>query len=206
MHVYKVQAHFEADQYLSETLPDRKNHVLRTVMLTGYSQNASALVLEHSFGAQGHRYNVQSDFGANVFVQSSLVDMYVKCGDRSGAKKALRSMEADDESLKFYDQIQMICLEPCWSSSMSRVYGIQAGPEHYACMIDLLGRSWELNEADMEMYGRTLLTACRVHGNIELGERAATNLSKLAPLNDVPCVQLSDMCSAAAGWEDAARI
>ncbi|KAM1486340.1 hypothetical protein ACFX2I_000550 [Malus domestica] len=57
---------------------------------------ASALVLAHSFGAQVHGYIVQSGFGANVFVQSSFVDMYVKCGDRSGAKKALRSMEADD--------------------------------------------------------------------------------------------------------------
>ncbi|KAM1818861.1 hypothetical protein EV1_000572 [Malus domestica] len=229
---------------------------------------ASALVLAHSFGAQVHGYIVQSGFGANVFVRSSLVDMYVKCGGRSGAKKALRSMEADDvvswnsmivgclrqgfaEEMKIdhftylsvlnslaalkdmqnamsthclivkaglrlinsWEMLLLICMP---SLGVKMVYGIQPGPEHYACMIDLLGRSWELNEAEVlvnEMVvepdgnvWKALLTASRVHGNIEMGERAATNLFKLEPLNAVPSVQLSNMCSAAARWEDAARI
>ncbi|CAL9007022.1 unnamed protein product [Prunus brigantina] len=475
-------------EYLFETLPDRKNHVLWTVMLTGYSQNgdgfkamkcfrdmraegvesnqftfpsiltASASMLANSFGAQVHGCIVQSGFGANVFVQSALVDMYVKCGDRNSAKKALKSMEVDDavswnsmivgcvrqgfteealslfkemrsrelkidhftypsvlnslaalkdmknamvihclivktgfevyqlvgnavvdmyakqgnidcalevfkhmsdkdviswtslvtgyahngshekalrlfcemrtagiypdqfviasvliacaeltvlefgqqihanfiksglqaslsvdnsfvtmyakcgcvedanrvfdsmqvqnvitwtalivgyaqngrgkESLKFYDQMIATGTQPdfitfigllfaCshagllekgqyYFESMNRVYGIQPGPEHYACMIDLLGRSGKLKEAEalvnqmvVEPDGtvwKALLAACRVHGNIELGERAATNLFKMEPLNAVPYVQLSNMYSAAARWEDAARI
>ncbi|TQE04563.1 hypothetical protein C1H46_009870 [Malus baccata] len=191
--------------------------------------------------------------------------MYVKCGDRSGAKKALRSMEADDvvswnsmivgclfaEEMKIdhftylsvlnslaalkdmqnsmsirclivkaglrlinsWEMLLLICMP---SLGVKMVYGIQPGPEHYACMIDLLGRSWELNEAEVlvnEMVvepdgnvWKALLTASRVHGNIEMGERVATNLFKLEPLNAVPSVQLSNMCSAAARWEDAARI
>ncbi|KAM1182087.1 hypothetical protein FF1_000578 [Malus domestica] len=35
----KCKRNSEADHCLSETVPDRKNRVLWTVMLTGYSQN-----------------------------------------------------------------------------------------------------------------------------------------------------------------------
>ncbi|KAK9273821.1 hypothetical protein L1049_018632 [Liquidambar formosana] len=100
--------------------------------------------------------------------------------------------------------------------SMDKVYGIKPGPEHYACMIDLLGRSGKLAEAkdllnqmvvepDATIW-KALLAACRVYGNIELGERAASNLFELEPMNAVPYVLLSNIYSASGKWEDAARI
>ncbi|KAK8565847.1 hypothetical protein V6N13_020926 [Hibiscus sabdariffa] len=101
-------------------------------------------------------------------------------------------------------------------ASMEKVYGIKPGPEHYACMIDLLGRSGKLVEADTLLnqmdvepdaaVWKALLAACRVHGNLELGERAAKNLFELEPTNAVPYIMLSNMYSAAGKWEDAARI
>ncbi|KAF2321169.1 hypothetical protein GH714_034895 [Hevea brasiliensis] len=67
--------------------------------------------------------------------------------------------------------------------SMSMEHGIVPRMEHYACMVDLLGRSGCLEEA-MEFINsmpfkadalvlRTFLGACRVHGNINLGKHAA---------------------------------
>ncbi|KAJ6710075.1 PENTATRICOPEPTIDE REPEAT-CONTAINING PROTEIN [Salix koriyanagi] len=64
--------------------------------------------------------------------------------------------------------------------AMDRVYGIKPGPEHYACMIDLYGRSGKLAEAkgllnqmveapDAVVW-KALLAACRVHKELELGE------------------------------------
>ncbi|KAK8268924.1 hypothetical protein V6Z11_D11G098000 [Gossypium hirsutum] len=101
-------------------------------------------------------------------------------------------------------------------ASMEKEYGIKPGPEHYACMIDLLGRSGKLVEAEMllnEMdvepdatVWKALLAACRVQGNLELGERAAKNLFELESKNAVPYIMLSNMYSAAGKWEDAARI
>ena len=100
--------------------------------------------------------------------------------------------------------------------AMDKVYGIKPGPEHYACMIDLLGRSGKLAEAkgllnqmvvapDAVVW-KALLAACRVHKELELGEMAAKNLFELEPMNSMPYVMLSNMYSAAGKWEDAARI
>lgn len=101
-------------------------------------------------------------------------------------------------------------------ASMEKVYGIKPGPEHYACMIDLLGRSGKLveaekllNQMDVEpdaTVWKALLAACRVQGNLELGERAAKNLFEIEPTNAVPYIMLSNMYSAKGNWEEAAKI
>lgn len=64
---------------------------------------------------------------------------------------------------------------------MSRVYGIQPRLEHYACMVDLLGRAGLVKEAevfiekmpikaDAVVWG-ALLGACRIHRYVEIAER-----------------------------------
>ncbi|PIA34173.1 hypothetical protein AQUCO_03800032v1 [Aquilegia coerulea] len=100
--------------------------------------------------------------------------------------------------------------------SMDNVYGISPGAEHYACMIDLLGRSGKISEAkdllnkmtikpDATLW-KALLAACRMHGDIELAEMAAKNLFKLEPENAMPYVLLSNIYSSSSKWDDAARI
>jgi len=71
----------------------------------------------------------------------------------------------------------------CYFESMGSVYRISAIAEHYACMVDLLGRAGQLQEAenliDMMPFKpsafvwKALLGACRIHGNVEMGERIA---------------------------------
>lgn len=100
--------------------------------------------------------------------------------------------------------------------SMTNYYGLKPLPDHYACMIDLLGRSGKMNEAkdlldQMEIepdstVWRALLGACRLHRNIELAERAANALIELEPNNAMPFVMLSNIYSSAGFWEDAARV
>ncbi|XP_052191779.1 pentatricopeptide repeat-containing protein At2g03880, mitochondrial isoform X2 [Diospyros lotus] len=100
--------------------------------------------------------------------------------------------------------------------SMDKVYGIKPGPDHYACMIDLLGRSGKMEEAkkllnqmDVEpdaTVWKALLGACRVHRNLELAERAARALFELEPQNAMPYVMLSNIYSAAGFWENASGI
>ncbi|KAF9626425.1 hypothetical protein IFM89_033244 [Coptis chinensis] len=100
--------------------------------------------------------------------------------------------------------------------SMEKVYGIAPGAEHYACMIDLLGRSGKIDEAKSLLNKMTvkpdstlwkaLLAACRMHGDFEFAERAAQNLFELEPENAMPYVLLSNIYSSACKWDDAARI
>ncbi|WOL18688.1 hypothetical protein Cni_G27485 [Canna indica] len=100
--------------------------------------------------------------------------------------------------------------------SMEKVYHIIPGPEHYACMVDLLGRSGRLEEAvellermgvesDATMW-KSLLAACRVHRDVLLAERAAQRLFELAPEDAVPHVMLANVYCAAGRWADVARV
>ncbi|XP_028805036.1 pentatricopeptide repeat-containing protein At1g14470-like [Neltuma alba] len=88
--------------------------------------------------------------------------------------------------------------------------------DHYACLIDLLGRVGKLEEAiklistmPMEphagIYG-SLLSACRIHKRIKLGELAAAKLFKLEPHNSGNYVLLSNIYASAGRWEDVDKV
>lgn len=72
---------------------------------------------------------------------------------------------------------------------MSKVHGVEPTAEHYACMVDLLGRAGAIEEAvglirkmPMEpcasVWG-ALLSACAIHNNVDVGEIAAYRLFEL---------------------------
>lgn len=90
-------------------------------------------------------------------------------------------------------------------NSMTELYGIIPGSEHYACMVDLLGRAGQLHEAkcfvesmpikpDSTVWG-ALLGACRKYGNLEMGREAAEKLFELEPNNSGNYILLSNMYS-----------
>ncbi|CAM6083482.1 unnamed protein product [Calypogeia fissa] len=95
--------------------------------------------------------------------------------------------------------------------AMKQDYGIEPNIMHYTCMVDLLGRAGNLEEAKLfisnmpvEATGVTwtaLLGACRTYGNVELGELAAKKLFKLEPDNASTYVLLSNIYGAAGKWE-----
>jgi len=71
--------------------------------------------------------------------------------------------------------------------SMGFVYNKSPTVEHYACMVDLLGRAGFLNEAEglittmlcqpSVSVWKALLSACRVHGHVDMGEHIARQVS-----------------------------
>lgn len=100
--------------------------------------------------------------------------------------------------------------------SMSRDYCITPRVEHYACMVDILGRAGQLEEA-MDLINempfqhcvlvwRILLAACRVHGDIKLGKHAAERILELEPRDGPTYVLLSNAYAAAGKWNDAAQM
>ncbi|MCL7034322.1 hypothetical protein MKW94_003856 [Papaver nudicaule] len=99
---------------------------------------------------------------------------------------------------------------------MQEEYGIEPRIEHYACLVDLLGRAGEIFEAydfiktmpvkpDVFVWG-SFLGACRNHGNIELAETAAKQLNDLEPENAGNSLLLSNLYSEAGNWGDAERL
>ena len=100
--------------------------------------------------------------------------------------------------------------------SMETTFHITPKLEHYGCMVDLLGRCGELQEAydliqnmpmkpDSVVWG-TLLGACSFHGNVELAEIAADSLFELEPWNPGNYVILSNIYASAGQWDGVGKL
>ncbi|KAM1319359.1 hypothetical protein ACFX13_004497 [Malus domestica] len=97
---------------------------------------------------------------------------------------------------------------------MKEDYGIEPAPDHYACVVDLLGRAGNVEEAyqfinsmpsqlDKAGAWSSLLGACRIHQNVEIGEVAANHLLQLEPDVASHYVLLSNIYSSSGFWEKA---
>lgn len=100
--------------------------------------------------------------------------------------------------------------------SMKQLFRINPGREHYGCMVDLLGRAGKLDEAlklIQEMEGepdavtwRILLSACRVHRNVDLAIHAAKQVLRLDPEDAGTYILLSNIYANSQKWEDVAEV
>ncbi|XP_020207768.1 pentatricopeptide repeat-containing protein At2g22410, mitochondrial [Cajanus cajan] len=87
--------------------------------------------------------------------------------------------------------------------SMLSVYDVSPQMEHYGCIVDLLGRAGRLNEAYCLIQNmpfkanaviwRALLSACKVHGDVELARLASQQLLEMEHDHGARCVMLSNM-------------
>ncbi|KAM7520153.1 hypothetical protein LguiB_019115 [Lonicera macranthoides] len=99
---------------------------------------------------------------------------------------------------------------------MENSYGVAPSADHYACMVDLFGRAGRLEEAlelaktmPMDPHGGAwgaLLGACRIYGNPDVAEIAATNLFELEPNGIGNYILLSNIYALAGRWDDVSRI
>lgn len=99
---------------------------------------------------------------------------------------------------------------------MNDRYDIIPSEDHYARLIDLLGRAGKLSEAKVIIekmpfkpgaaVWEALLSGCRIHGNMELGIQAAEELFELVPEHDGTYVLLSNMYATMGRWDDAAKV
>lgn len=100
--------------------------------------------------------------------------------------------------------------------SMINDYGIEPRVEHFASLVDILGRQGQLQEAmdlintmpfkpDKAVWG-ALLGACRVHNNVELALVAADALIRLEPESSAPYVLLYNIYANLGQWDDAESV
>ncbi|OVA05351.1 Pentatricopeptide repeat [Macleaya cordata] len=99
---------------------------------------------------------------------------------------------------------------------MEKDYNLIPKIEHYGCMIDLLGRIGRVREAyelitvmpmepNMVIWG-TLLSACRVYNEVELGEVVAKRMLQLDPSDPWIPVMLSNIYAEASRWDGVMRV
>ncbi|XP_072983426.1 pentatricopeptide repeat-containing protein At3g22690-like [Typha latifolia] len=91
-------------------------------------------------------------------------------------------------------------------------YEIEPEMSHVGCMVDLLGRAGRLKEAvefiaslsykvKADVWG-ALLGACRIHGDVELGQVACRKILELEPLHDGAHVLMSNIYADAGHWNE----
>ncbi|CAI0401653.1 unnamed protein product [Linum tenue] len=100
--------------------------------------------------------------------------------------------------------------------SMTRDFGIEPDNRHFACMVDLLGRSGRLKEAERfidsmpidpdSLVWTSLLAACKLHGDVELGKVAAEKVMELAPGRSGTYISLSNIFADVGKWKEAVEI
>lgn len=88
--------------------------------------------------------------------------------------------------------------------------------EIYSCMVDLYSRAGMLDKAMALIDGmpfpagatvwRTLLAACRVHRNLELGKLAAEKLISCQPQDSAAYVLLANLYAVSGQWRDRAKV
>lgn len=181
-------------------------------------------------GREVHGFAIRRALDENVFVGTSLVDMYAKCGCVNSAEKVFEGMREKNSvtyttmisglgahglggrALSLFWEMQRRGMAPdavtfvaamtaCGHSGMveeglelfhlmEEEFRIPASAEHHCCVVDMLGRAGRIKEAydfarelgeDGGFVGiwGSLLAACRLHGELELGKRVAARLFEI---------------------------
>ncbi|OVA12572.1 Pentatricopeptide repeat [Macleaya cordata] len=100
--------------------------------------------------------------------------------------------------------------------SMSKLHGISPRMEHYACVVDMLGRAGYLNEAKNfienlpvvpgVLVWQALLGACSIHGDSKIGSYAADHLILAAPESPTPYILMANIYSSEGNWKERAKV
>ncbi|XP_022844768.1 pentatricopeptide repeat-containing protein At3g02330, mitochondrial [Olea europaea var. sylvestris] len=207
-------------------------------------------------GRQIHAQIIKQDLQSDVYINSTLVDMYSKCGNMQDSRLMFdKSPNRDfvtwnamvcayanhglgEEALQIFEKMQIqnvrpnhatfvavlrACAHIClverglfYFNSMQTDYGLDPQLEHYSSMVDILGRSGQVTdalklieempfEAD-DVIWRTLLSICRMHGNVEVAEKAASSLLQLDPEDSSAYVLLSNIYADAEMWTEVSNM
>ncbi|GLU20302.1 hypothetical protein SLE2022_365100 [Rubroshorea leprosula] len=108
-----------------------------------------------------------------------------------------------EEGLKYFDQMQ-------------NFHRLKPKLEHYACVVDMLGRAGRLNEAlrlikempeepDARIWS-SLLSSCRSYGAVDMGKKVAEKLMNLEPSKAENYVLLSNLFAGSGKWDDVRRV
>ncbi|KAH6773635.1 Tetratricopeptide repeat superfamily protein [Perilla frutescens var. frutescens] len=163
----------------------------------------------------------------NVFSWTSMIDGYGKNGSPYEALALFSRMISESRIVPNYVTF-LGAMSACAHAGlvtkgseifncMERVYSMKPRMEHYACMVDLLGRAGRLNQAlefIMHMPEKpnsdvwaALLSSCRLHGDVELAKVAANELFKVEGKSRPGAyIALSNTLADAGRWDGVSQL
>lgn len=192
------------------------NQQICNALISMYSRCGNIEAASRVFDEMGDR---------NVISWTSIITGFAKHGF---AKKALDMFYQMTEAgikpneitfiaiLSACSHVGMVSEGKRYFEAMYTEYGVVPTMEHYACVVDLLGRSGFLVEAlefinsmpsmANSLIWRTLLGACIVHGNTEIGEHAAKMVVERDPDDPASYTLLSNLYASKGKWKDVQKI
>lgn len=192
----------------------------------------------------------------DVIIESALLDLYAKCGCVDFAYSLFMQMPFKNlitwnsmisgfaqngrgiEAIRIFDEMNNFGVKPdsisfigvlfaCSHSGlldqgrkyfdlMTKDYGIKASIEHYSCMVDLLGRAGEIEEAeslinssefsnDSSLWA-AILGSCTTGTNPIVAERIAKKMMELKPDYHLSYILLANVYREVGRWNDALEI
>ncbi|XP_059634614.1 pentatricopeptide repeat-containing protein At3g09040, mitochondrial-like isoform X1 [Cornus florida] len=200
-------------------------HLIRTRLDEDVGVSNALLNMYAKCGCIGYAYTVFNQVKCrNVVSWNSIIAGF---GNHGLGEKALELFEQMKERCLQPDSVTFVgLLTACnhaglvdkgqaYFNSMSEIYGIAPSVEHLSCLIDLLGRAGRLNEAEEYIekfpFGHdpvilgSLLSSCRLHGDVVIGERLARRLLKREPVTTSSYVLLSNLYASDGMWDAVAE-
>lgn len=158
----------------------------------------------------------------NLITWNAMVGGYTHQGHANMALALFEEMSARSHEVK-PNYVTLVCVLSACSregvvqkgmhifDSMKARYGVEPGAEHYACVVDLLGRAGMVERAfefitkmpirpTISIWG-ALLGACKMYRKPELGKIAADKLFELDPKDSGNRVVLSNLFAAAGRYQ-----
>nr|XP_043637383.1 pentatricopeptide repeat-containing protein At1g71420 [Erigeron canadensis] len=175
---------------------------------------ANALI--HAYGRSGSAHESKKVFDSMIIKDivswNSMIKIYGLHGQPRDALHCFDQMNVAPDSTTFVALLSacshagMVEKGTKIFESMSKTYGIVPQLDHYACMVDILGRAGRISEAQKlinempitpdSVIWSAMLGACRKYGETKLAGSSSKKLQELDPGNSLGYVQMSNiMCS-----------
>lgn len=167
----------------------------------------------------------ESTCGKDVICWNSMISTYAQHGH---AEEALRVFQMMGEAGVEPNYVTFVgVLSACAHAglvdegllhfnSMKTKYAIEPGTEHYASVVNLFGRSGKLHAAKefiermpiepAAAVWRSLLSACHLFGDVEIGRCAAEMVLLADPKDSAPYVLMSNIYASKGLWADVQKL
>ncbi|KAA8523313.1 hypothetical protein F0562_009736 [Nyssa sinensis] len=204
VHSYILKKHMNIDSILSAALIDMyaKCGSINLAMQV-FSSSRKKDVSTYTAAISGLAMNGQSNEALQLFEQMKGEGISPDSISYIAVLCACSHIGCVEKGFRYFD-------------SMLEVHGIRPKLDHYACTVDLLGRAGLLDDAEKfiasmpikpdDIIWGALLSACRVHGNAEMGQRVGNLLIESDQTHDGRYVVLSNIYAESMKREEAEEV
>jgi pentatricopeptide repeat protein len=190
----------------------------------------SGTALVNMYAKCGHLYRAELAFGRmlqkNVVSWNAMVAAYAQHGScevcfhlfQDMLSKGVRATDLTYFSiLSACSHAGLLCEGCFWFKFMVSFHGFEPTTEHFNCLLDLLGRSGQLDNGEALLYSMsscqpnaaswaTLLASCKAHSDVDRGIRIIRHVIRTDPESAAPYVSISNIYATLGRWEEAEKI